>query len=53
MQEGHDPTAEPFGLNATGWTLVALPFVMVAVGWVVGVLRRTRENEDAVRDLVS
>jgi amino acid transporter len=53
VAEGHDPTTEPFGLNATGWTLVALPFVMVAVGWAVGVARRTSENEDAVRDLVS
>ena len=32
VQDGVDPTAEPWGLNATGWTLVLLPFVMFAVG---------------------
>jgi amino acid transporter len=53
VTEGHDPAAEAFGLNTTGWILVALPFVMVVVGWLVGVLRRTSENEDAVKDLVS
>lgn len=53
VAEGHDPTQEAFGLNLTGWILVALPFVMVVVGWIVGVVRRTSENEDAVKDLVS
>jgi amino acid transporter len=51
--EGHDPAAEAFGLNTTGWVLVILPFAMVAVGWIVGVVRRTSENSDAVRDLVT
>jgi amino acid transporter len=51
--EGHDPTTQAFGLNLTGWILVALPFVMVVVGWIVGAARRTRENDDAVKDLVS
>jgi amino acid transporter len=51
--EGHDPTAEAFGLNTTGWVLVILPFAMVVVGWVVGLVRRTSENEDAVKDLVT
>jgi amino acid transporter len=51
--EGHDPAAEAFGLNTTGWVLVILPFAMVVVGWVVGVVRRTSENSDAVRDLVT
>jgi len=51
--EGHDPAEKAFGLNLTGWILVALPFVMVVVGWLVGVVRRTSENEDAVRDFVS
>jgi amino acid transporter len=53
VTEGHDPAAEAFGLNTTGWVLVTLPFSMVVVGWLVGVLRRTGENEDAVKDLVS
>lgn len=52
VAEGHDPT-KPFGLNLTGWVLVALPFVAVAVGWAVGVVRRRSENEDAVKDIVT
>jgi amino acid transporter len=51
--EGHDPAAEAFGLNTTGWVLVILPFAMVVVGWVVSVVRRTGEHEDAVKDLIS
>lgn len=51
--EGHDPAAEPFGLNLTGWILVALPFVAVAVGWVVGAVRRSSENSEAVKDIVT
>lgn len=53
VAEGHDPTTQAFGLNTTGWILVALPFAMVVVGWLVGVVRRTSENEDAIKDLVS
>lgn len=53
VAEGSDPTTEAFGLDATGWTLVAIPFVALVVGTVVGLTRRSRENADAVRDLVS
>ena len=53
VAEGVDPSKQSWGLNATGWTLVLLPFVMFALGWVVGLLRRGRENEDAVIDLVT
>jgi amino acid transporter len=53
VKEGVDPTTEPWGLNTTGWILVALPFVMFVVGTIVGKLRMTKENEDAIADLVS
>jgi amino acid transporter len=53
VAEGVDPTVESFGLNATGWILVLTPFVMVIVGAIVGTVRRTSENEAAIRDLVS
>ncbi len=53
VQEGVDPSVQAWGLNAMGWTLVLLPFAAFAVGWVVGLLRRREENEDAIVDLVS
>jgi len=53
VKEGVDPTQEPWGLNTTGWILVLAPFVMFIVGTVVGKLRLSDENEDAVADLVS
>jgi amino acid transporter len=40
-------------LNTLGWVLVLLPFAMFVIGWVVGLLRRSDENEDAVKDLVT
>lgn len=48
-----DPTVQAFGFNTTGWILIATPFVMVIVGAIVGQVRRTKENEAAIRDLVS
>ncbi len=51
--EGVDPTTQTFGLNTLGWTLVLSPFVLFAVGAVVGVLRKSDENDDAVADLVT
>jgi amino acid transporter len=53
VAEGVDPTAQAWGLNTVGWTLVLLPFAMLLLGVVVGTLRRGRENEDAVKDLVT
>ena len=51
--EGVDPTAEPWGLNSTGWILVLTPFVLFVVGMIVGKLRLKDENEDAIADLVA
>lgn len=40
-------------MNATGWILVALPFVMFVVGLILGKARHREENYDAVRNFVS
>jgi len=53
VAEGVDPTVTPWGLNTTGWILVLTPFVMFAVGLLVGKLRLKEENEDAIADLVT
>jgi amino acid transporter len=49
--EGVDPSVTAWSLNTTGWILVALPFVTLVVGAVVGLARR--ENGSAVADLVT
>ena len=36
VREGVDPTTQSWGLNATGWGLVLLPFVVFAVGMALG-----------------
>ncbi len=53
VAEGVDPTTQSFGLSAVGWTLVLAPFVVFVLGMVLGQMRRSEENEDAVADLVS
>jgi amino acid transporter len=53
VAEGVDPSVQAWGLNGVGWTLVLLPFAMLGLGVVVGLLRRGEENEDAVKDLVT
>jgi hypothetical protein len=53
VKDGVDPTKEPWALNTTGWILVLAPFVMFVIGTVVGKLRLSEENEDAVADLVT
>jgi amino acid transporter len=53
IQSTVDPTTQAWGLSAFGWTLVLLPFAMFVLGWVVGLLRKSDENVDAVKDLVS
>jgi amino acid transporter len=44
--------ASPWKLNWLGWVLILVPFIMLAVGWLIGYVRRSDENEDAVKDLV-
>jgi amino acid transporter len=51
--EGVDPTAQTFGLNTLGWILVLSPFMAFVIGVLLGVARRSDENEDAVADLVT
>ena len=52
VAEGVDPSVTPWGLNALGWVLVALPFVLVLVGVLLSRVQRT-ENEELVRDVLS
>ena len=53
VKDGVDPVAHPWALNTTGWILVLAPFVMFVIGTIVGKLRLSEENEDAVADLVT
>jgi amino acid transporter len=55
VAEGVDPTTREgaWQLSTLGWVLVLLPFVMFLVGWAVGLARKSDENEDAVKDLVT
>jgi amino acid transporter len=53
VKAGVDPSTQPWGLNTTGWILVVSPFVMFVVGTIVGKIRLTEENEDAIADLVT
>jgi amino acid transporter len=48
-----DDALTAWKLNTTGWVLVLTPFVMLAIGWILGVARRSAENEDAIKDLVT
>lgn len=53
--DGVDPSlpGSSWKMNTLGWGLVILPFLMFVIGWIVGLLRRSDENEDAVKDLVT
>jgi amino acid transporter len=53
VKEGVDPVANNWALNTTGWILVLAPFVMFIVGTIVGQVRLSEENEDAIADLVT
>ncbi|WGL51951.1 APC family permease [Nocardioides sp. BP30] len=53
VAKGVDPTTQSFGLSTLGWFLVLLPAISLVVGLVVGALRRSTENADAMADLVS
>lgn len=52
VAEGVDPSTQAWGLNLTGWILVTSPFVLFVIGVIVGSVRRNKENEDAIADLV-
>lgn len=53
VKDGVDPVVHPWALNTTGWILVLAPFAMFVIGTIVGKLRLSEENEDAVADLVT
>jgi amino acid transporter len=42
----------PFEMSALGWFLILLPFIMLILGFLVGTLRRQKENYDAVHNFV-
>lgn len=52
VAEGVDPTVTPWGLSVIGWVLVALPFVLVILGYVLSRSKKS-ENEELVRDVLS
>lgn len=49
---GVDPTVTPWGLSAIGWVLIALPFALLLVGYILSLLQKG-ENEELVRDVLS
>jgi hypothetical protein len=62
VSQGGDPAAcpgeagsgcGPFELSSLGWLLVLAPFAIFVIGLLLGVIRRKRENYDAVRNFVS
>ena len=52
VAEGVDPTTTSWGLSATGWVLVLLPFVLWVAGWIYARVR-TNVNADLLKDFVS
>jgi len=62
VSQGGDPAAcpgepgsgcGPFELSSLGWLLVLAPFAIFVIGLLLGLIRRKRENYDAVRNFVS
>ncbi len=53
VKEGIDPSAEAWGFNTIGWVLVLTPWIVLVIGLIVGAVRRSDENEDAIKDLVT
>ena len=43
----------PFEMSGTGWFLIAIPFAMLIIGFIVGKARTSKENYDAVHNFVS
>jgi len=46
-----DPTVTPWAQSMTGTVLIAVPFIALIIGYLVGVARK--ENDSAIKDLVS
>ena len=43
----------PFEMTSLGWFLVLLPFIVFVLGLILGLVRRDKENYDAVHNFVS
>ena len=52
VAEGVDPTTTSWGLSPIGWVLVALPFALLAAGYVLSLVTHS-ENEELVMDVLS
>jgi amino acid transporter len=52
VAEGVDPSVTPWGLNALGWFLILLPFVVLAVGFILSSTRKS-VNEELLKDVIS
>ena len=52
VADGVDPTAQSWGLSTFGYLLVFLPFIVFVIGTLVGVARRSSENDSALSDLI-
>lgn len=50
--EGVDPTVAPFALSLFGWILVLLPFIVIVIGFIVSLTKKT-VNEELLRDVIS
>jgi amino acid transporter len=52
VADGVDPTTTPWGLSPIGLVLVALPFVLLLVGYIYSRLQN-HENDNLVRDVLT
>ncbi len=52
VAEGVDPTVTSWGLSPIGWVLVALPFALLAGGYVLSLISHS-ETEELVKDVLS
>ncbi len=50
--DGFDPSVSPWGLNALGWFLVLLPFIVLIVGFILSSTRKS-VNEELLKDVIS
>ena len=50
--DGFDPSVSPWGLNALGWFLVLLPFIVLVVGFILSSTRKS-VNEELLKDVIS